>query len=479
MLLSMMAPWPNAIAHRPHWRILYRAWLALLILILVTPSSHSKAAEKGRAVTVYRLLVETEAPLAPGSEYPFRVLSPESLTAAERFLAMPIGKNELLTTYDAAGLPTTYDYFVVINGKMQQASLACADPWINLALLSLSEPHANPMELNRTATLNIGEPLLAAPRDAATEQLSRSKYQVSATSLKPPFRTSETTTIQTAHDFGGFIGVEGETTLPPGMPLLNHSDQVAAIATGVVSEKRSLCIPIDSTCSAAMEALLRHSPLQYGYMGLEPGNLKDLPGGQSRRGVYVRQVMQHAPAAQAGLREENPRTGDVDVIAEVNGVAMETPDNFLLAIGRQPFESIVKLTIRRGKIGGEMETIPVEVKLAKRYSPPERPFFPAIQTPPWRGISIDYFTAIDEYAARARLVDPEGCVAIVAVATDTAAWKAGLRPGQFLTHIGEMRIKNEKEFVQATHDLKEPVKVTTTARSDGIRLEPQVYELTP
>jgi serine protease Do len=476
MLPSMIALRRNAINRCWRRRLIFDGWLTPLIFLLLT-ASLLDAAEPARSITVYRLLQESGFPLAPGAESPFRILSPEALIAAERFVAAPVGEKQLLTTYDAIGLPVKYDYFMMLNGKMQRVTLESADAWMNLAVLRVNEPLASHLARSTGASLNVGEPLVAAMRDSEAAQSGRREHQVSATLMKLP---GAATAAQSVHDFGGFVGIEGDAPLSPGMPLLNGAGELAAIATGVVSERQSLCIAIDSGAAPAIESLIQqHRPLQYGFLGLEPGSVKDLPGGQSLSGVYVRRVMQHAPATRAGLREENPRTGEVDVIAEVNGEAIDSRDRFLLAIGRLPFESIVKLTIRRGKIGGEMETVPIEIKLAKRFAPPERPFFPALPLPPWRGISVDYFTAIDEYAARARLVDPEGCVAIVAVATDSTAWRAGLRPGQFLTHLGEARIKDETEFIEAARDARGVVKVKTTARSDGIRLEPQIYELAP
>jgi serine protease Do len=202
-------------------------------------------------------------------------------------------------------------------------------------------------------------------------------------------------------------------------------------------------------------------------------------GTRGFQGVYARTVTQYTPARRAGIREENSLTGERDVIAEVNGEPVESSDQFLAAIGRLPFESIVKLSIRRRKPGGEIQAIPIEVKLAKRFTSPQRPFYSQVPKYQWRGLSVDYYTAIDEFAARSRLVDPQGCVAIISVANDSAAWKAGLRPGMFLTKIGDRRVKDESEFREATQAASGPVKVSTTARADAARLETQTFELPP
>jgi S1-C subfamily serine protease len=480
MLPGMTGLQRTSIARRPRLQSALLGCWAGLVFCFFANATQSRCAEPPRAVLVYRLLEEGGRPLSASQETPFRILSPESLVAAERFVATPISSQLLLTTYDATGFPEKYDYYLLRDGKLIRATLVSADPWMNLAVFRIDTPFPAHFSFSASKSLQVGALVSAAQLDQKSESPSRGSGKIAALFLKP--RTTPhlaTPASASLHEFGDLVGVESEAILRPGMPMLNASNELSAIATGTSSEGRSLCIAVDTYCTAAIEALTRQSPQEYGFLGLEPGNLKELPNGQDLQGVYVRKTTQHAPAQLAGIREENPRTGEIDVIAEVNGEPIESAERFLLAIGRMPFEATARLTIRRGKMGGEMQTISVEVKLAKRYTSPRRPYLPQLPQNLWRGVTVDHYTAIDDFAARARLVDVEGCVAIIKVAVDSPAWKAGLRPGQFVARIGDDRITDVKEFIRATAKSSGPVKVTTTAWPDGIRLEPQSYEVAP
>lgn len=284
------------------------------------------------------------------------------------------------------------------------------------------------------------------------------------------------------HEYGDLVGVKSSSPLAPGAPLLNARGSIELLATGLQSdtpENLSLCMPIDSACTQAITALISGAPQAYGFLGLEPASLSELPKGKELKGVYVRQVTDHSPAKLADLREENPRTGEIDAITKVNGKTIETPEQLLSAVGRLPFGEKVQLTVRRGKIGEEHAPFQVECTLAKRFANPVRPAYSQKPTFTWRGLTVDHFTAIDDFSARARLVDPEGCVVIAKVDVDSSAWKAGLRRGMFISRINDRRIKNEADFQGWGNSISGAAKVVTTSRPDGLRLEPQTYELAP
>lgn len=461
-------------------RFLLRAPLLVVILIWLNCPVHLKighAAEPASAVVIYRVRSEVGAePFSAKLKNETINPRPSDLIAAERFFAAPLTDNKLLTLYDCIHPLDEFRYFFISGQKIAEAKLWAADPWMNLAVLQCEV---------RLPAFQIGAPnkaqeLHLSPSSMMGELGVSGELRVVSDRL----RTSETFKgLQTTlHNYGQLLGLRSNPPLLPGAPLLDKSGQLRSIALGTLSESTSqdsLCIALDDAAVLAIEAILTGEPQSYGFLGLEPGNLSDLPTAQGRKGVYVRQVMRHSPAERAALREENPRTGEVDLISAMDGELIESTQELLAKIGRQPFGANISLTIHRGMLGGEKKIFEAKCVLGKRFVSQDRP--PYSQQPPtmWRGMKVDHYTAIDEYAARARLVDPKGCVVIVSVDSNSSAWKAGLRPGMFLTKIGEVRVADVAAFTKATGHVNGTVKVMTTARADGVQLEPQTFEIAP
>lgn len=392
-------------------------------------------------------------------------------------MSAPVRGNMLLTTYDCIDPLGDYEFYIESGGQVIELTLWSADPWMNLAVLKADEALFTPRNLGDGAAIAKGQTFTIAK---SSLDIIANRTTVAEIGLK--LRSNPTVGTMSVHEYGDLVGVKAPAPLMPGAPLLNAKGAVELLATGLQSaspENLSLCIPVDQAFSQAITALISGAPQAYGFLGLEPASLSELPKGKELKGVYVRQVTDHSPAKLANLREENPRTGEIDVITKVNEKAIETPEQLLSAVGRLPFGEKVQLTVRRGKIGEEHAPFQVECTLAKRFANPARPIYSQKLALAWRGLTVDHFTAIDDFSARARLVDPEGCVVIAKVDVDSSAWKAGLRRGMFISKINDRRIKNEADFEEWVNSISGAAKVVTTSRPDGLRLEPQSYELAP
>jgi S1-C subfamily serine protease len=60
-------------------------------------------------------------------------------------------------------------------------------------------------------------------------------------------------------------------------------------------------------------------------------------------------------------------------------------------------------------------------------------------------------------------VDPEGCVAVAEVQRDSAAWKAGLRRGEYISHVGTRRVSTPQELYAAVAQQQGAVRLQLTA----------------
>jgi S1-C subfamily serine protease len=54
-------------------------------------------------------------------------------------------------------------------------------------------------------------------------------------------------------------------------------------------------------------------------------------------------------------------------------------------------------------------------------------------------------------------------VAVIAVEPESPAWKAGLRPGDFVSHVGAARVTTPREFYNAVHSIESDAVLTLTA----------------
>jgi S1-C subfamily serine protease len=88
------------------------------------------------------------------------------------------------------------------------------------------------------------------------------------------------------------------------------------------------------------------------------------------------------------------------------------------------------------------------------------------EPPDWRGIRVEYATALDAASlgeqTAAGAIDPEGCVLVANVAADSAAWRAGVRSGMFISHVGPVRVTTPQEFRDAVEATSGPVTVRLT-----------------
>ena len=93
---------------------------------------------------------------------------------------------------------------------------------------------------------------------------------------------------------------------------------------------------------------------------------------------------------------------------------------------------------------------------------------------PGAACKVEYATAAPNFRDQSRDLDPEGSVAVIAVERDSAAWKAGLRPGDFVSHVGKSRVASPQQFYTATSPRRagRPPHLTATPMAKSLRTVP-------
>jgi serine protease Do len=159
--------------------------------------------------------------------------------------------------------------------------------------------------------------------------------------------------------------------------------------------------------------------------------------GDGSRGARVRDVMPGAPADRAGLKPG-------DVITTVADAPIHSSDTLMLAVSKQP--PLATTPIRFVRDGREQSA---RVELSKAQPHGEQIVTALVRS--WRGLRVDYATAVEGYATAVgqRGTDVRGCVAIRHVEPHSAAWKAGLRAGTFISHVAYRHVRSPDEFYEA------------------------------
>ena len=81
--------------------------------------------------------------------------------------------------------------------------------------------------------------------------------------------------------------------------------------------------------------------------------------------------------------------------------------------------------------------------------------------PPWRGLRVEYTTAVVDDEGRLRFISQavQDAVAVVEVADGSPAAAAGLRRGMLITHVDRQPVRTPKEFALAVARNRGPVQL--------------------
>lgn len=352
----------------------------------------------------------------------------------------------ILTAYHVVDDESAQYYVTTVGRKTMRAQIKGADPRSDLAVLQVQAQDLTPIVLGDGEKVRRGQFVIALGNPYAIArdgQVSASWGIVANVNRKVGATKSEKEAGIKSYYMGGMIQTDARLNLgTSGGALLNLKGEMVGLTTSLAAvsgyeQAAGYAIPVDTTFRRIVETLSQGREVEYGFLGVGPNDLSLDERSRGKHGARVDEVVPGTPAAKAGLRPQ-------DVITSVNGVEIMDRDGLFFNIGNQPVESIARLIVQR-----EGDTVPLNVELAK--SPVLGRKIVTSPTAGWRGVRVDYATAVPEF--RERIVRGVGYslgnVLAVDVEFDSAAAKAGLRAGAIITHVDGVHVQTPREFYAA------------------------------
>jgi S1-C subfamily serine protease len=264
---------------------------------------------------------------------------------------------------------------------------------------------------------------------------------------------------ETLHEYGNFLQLDMRLQWgASGGAIVNLQGELVGLASALAAlegyeANAGFAIPVDDVFRRTVETLKSGKKAEYGFLGIAP-ELLPLPRRQEPgvSGVLVRQIVPGTPAARSDLRPG-------DVITHVADVPVFDSVDLVREVSRLPADFNVGLTVTRR--AGETTKIPV--LLSKKYVGNRPPPYARMPDPRWRGLQVEFATAIPRFEERIGELDPAGCVVAVDVREGSAAWLAGLRPGMFISHVESQRVLRPADFHAAVAGKPGKVALRVTA----------------
>ena len=255
--------------------------------------------------------------------------------------------------WDASGHVVT-NYHVVedarrvrvqLGGKTYDASVVGVAPDYDLAVVKLARApkHLKPIAIGTSADLKIGQSVYAIGNPFG---LTRTLTSGIVSALDRHLPTTEVLEVSGV--------IQTDAAINPGNsggPLLDSAGRLIGVTSAIkspvgASSGVGLAIPVDLV-NRIVPQLIAYGHAALPSIGIVPVD-PDLVASAGIQGVVIARVQRGSPAAHAGLKPLDPRSGDLgDVIVAVNGHEVESLPEFGAELDRVGIDREAELTVVR------------------------------------------------------------------------------------------------------------------------------------
>ena len=274
----------------------------------------------------------------------------------------------ILTNHHVAGeadqLTVTFS-----DNREYDAVLIGSDPRTDIAVIKIDAEMLKPATIGRSDAVEIGEWVLAIGAPLNLESTVTAGIVSAIGRDIDIIRDSQGLSIE---DF-----IQTDAAINPGNSggaLVNLNGEVIGVNTAIATSNRSFigygfAVPID-LAKKVMNDIVEHGKVKRGYIGIRLSNVDagtaESFGLDRPKGVLINEVLANTPAAASDLRSG-------DIILEVDGRAVNRPNQLQSLVARKHPGDVVTLNVRRNTENRTVrvtlgETLPEE--LAGAEDPP-------------------------------------------------------------------------------------------------------------
>lgn len=321
------------------------------------------------------------------------------------------------------------------DGREFEAKLIGTDPKTEVALIKIEDGEDLPVvPLGDSEALEVGEWVLAAGNPFGLSQTITAGI-VSA-------KGRDETGIA---EYGNFI--QTDAAINPGNsggPLLNIEGEVIGINTAIYTRSGGymgigFAIPINQAVNIK-DQLIKYGKVSRSVLGVYLQEVdEDLAatfGLEEKGGVLINQVVEDSAAEEAGIKGG-------DIVVEMNGKKVVKLQPFRNRVANTPPNSKIELKIFRDGKYIEVSAITKEMEGDDGVVLGEDDAVEKL------GITVESMES--DVARRMGYEDIEGVI-VTEVDEGSAAWQAGIQPGQVITSINRRPVDSISSFKKAIRE---------------------------
>ncbi|MBN2686082.1 MAG: DegQ family serine endoprotease [Pontiellaceae bacterium] len=333
------------------------------------------------------------------------------------------------------------------DGRSFKAELVGTDPETEVALIKIEDDEDFPfLTLGDSDELEVGEWVLAAGNPFGLSQT------ITAGIVSAKERSEVGIT-----DYANFI--QTDAAINPGNsggPLLDIEGKVVGINTAIYTETGGymgigFALPINQAISIKDQLMdggtIRRSVLGIVIQDLD-SNLAETFGLEETRGILVSQVLEDSAAEEAGLKAG-------DIIVELNARSTGKLGSFRSHVASFAPDTKIELKIFRD---GNYKTLSAVTQAMDESS---GNVLAANIAKEKLGLAVE---DAEEQAQGRR--GRSGGVVVTEVEEGSAAWRAGIEPGQVISSVNRQRVDSAEAFYEAVQEGSESSRILLLV-SDG------------
>lgn len=350
------------------------------------------------------------------------------------------------------------------EGREYDATVVGRDPKSDIAVLKIEASGLTACKLGDSDRVEVGDVVLAIGNPLGVGQ-SVTMGIVGATGRAVFGRPS-------GLEYEDFIQTDAAINQGnSGGALVDAEGRLVGINTAILSRSGGnigigFAVPVNLARSV-MESLVENGRVVRGYLGVNiqdvtPGLAKEF-GLKASSGALVAEVSPRSPAEKAGIKSG-------DVITQVDGHEIRDSRHLKLTVGQCPPDKEVKVAVLRD---GKPRSFDVVLKELpdndtaglRRGRDGRGSRGPAADTGGLQGVVVSDLTP------ETRLQNDvsrgvQGAL-VTEVEEDSAAWEAGLRPGDVIREINRQPVRDAEEAIEASQQL-ENARILLRVWRDGV-----------